>query len=120
MKTNTDKEELIIGLLANNYSKAILSLTSKKECSASMLSQELNIPLATVYRKLRQLEDTGLIQHIKTIINLFGIEEKFYRCRIREVKISINEGMFSVELTKEDQSDKIIWLWKRLAHPDNK
>ncbi len=117
MMTNNNKEELIIDLLANNYSKAILSLTSKKECSASQISQELDIPLATVYRKLKLLEEAELIQHAKTIINIFGNEEKFYQCILLEVKIVINDGKFSVELKKEDSSDKIIRLWKRLAHP---
>jgi predicted transcriptional regulator len=113
------EEELLFELLANKYSRAILSLTSIKECSAIQLSQELDIPLATVYRKLKLLESTGLIQHVKTIINLQGNEEKYYRCAIREATVHINEGDLSLDLKKEDHSEKITRLWKRLAHPDN-
>jgi predicted transcriptional regulator len=46
-------EEQLFELLANKYSRPILSLTSKKECSASQLSQELDIPLATLYQEGR-------------------------------------------------------------------
>ncbi len=111
-------EELFFELLANEYSRKILSLTFIKECSASLLNQELGIPLATVYRKVKLLEDAGLIQHVKTIINLQGNEEKYYRCAIREAIVHVNGDGLSVDLKKEDHSDKIIRLWKRLAHPD--
>jgi len=112
-------EEQLFELLANKYSRPILSLTSKKECSANQLSQELDIPLATVYRKLKLLETEGLIHHVKTIINLQGNEEKFYRCAFHEAAIHINNGILSVDIKKEDNSDKIIRLWKRLAHSNS-
>jgi len=113
-------EGLFFELLANKHSREILSLASIKECSASLLNQELGIPLATVYRKLKLLEDAGFLKHVKTIINLQGNEEKYYRCVILEAIVHINGGKFSVDLKKEDRSDKIIRLWRRLAHPDNK
>ncbi len=111
-------EEILIELLGNKYSRAILSLTSSMECSALELCKELGIPLATVYRKLKLLEDTGLIRHVKTIINLSGNEEKFYRCAIRDVKVSFHKGMFSVNLDMDDCNEKIVRLWKRLAEPN--
>jgi predicted transcriptional regulator len=109
--------EQIIELLANENSRAIVSLTSIKECSAIQLSQELDIPLATVYRNLKLLEADGLIQHVKTIINLQGNEEKYFRCAISEVAVRIHEGVLSVEVKKEECNYKVIRLWRRLAHP---
>lgn len=117
--TDQDHEEIVFELLANRYSRRILSLASIKECSASQLSQELNIPLATVYRKLKFMENSGLLRHVKTIINLSGNEEKYYRCAILEATIHIRNGIISLDLKKEDQSDKIIRLWKRLAHAND-
>ena len=110
MKSNTSNEDLLIEVLANKYSKSILSLISKKECSASQVSEELGIPLATVYRKLHLLEETGMIRHVKTIINLAGNEEKYYRCAIHEATVHFHEGVISMELKKEENSDKIIKL----------
>jgi predicted transcriptional regulator len=116
MNSDPEDGEEVFDLLANKYSRTILSLTSIKECSASQLSQELDIPLATVYRKLKPMESTGLIQHVKTIINLSGNEEKYYRCAIREATVHIHNGKLTVDFKKEDHSDKIVRLWKRLAH----
>ncbi|HMB44342.1 MAG TPA: helix-turn-helix domain-containing protein [Candidatus Methanoperedens sp.] len=121
MNQDPGDEEIVFELLANKYSRRILSLTSTKECSASQLSQELEIPLATVYRKLKFMENSGLLRNVKTIINLSGNEEKYYRCAIREATVHIHNGIISLDFKKEDQSDKIIRLWKRLAHAnDNK
>ena len=113
------KEEILVELLGDKYSRAILSMTSSMECSALLLCTELGIPLATVYRKLKLLEDTGLIKHVKTIIHLSGNEEKYYRCVIREVKVEFHKGMLSVSLKMEDCNDKIVRFWKRLARPDS-
>ena len=103
MNLESGDEETVFELLANKHSRMILSLASIKECSASQLSQKLGIPLATVY----------------TVINLSGNEEKYYRCAIREATIHIHDGTFSVDFKKEDHSEKIIGLWKRLAHAND-
>ncbi len=103
--------------LGDKYSRAILSMTSSMECSALLLCTELGIPLATVYRKLKLLEDSGLIKHVKTIIHLSGNEEKYYRCVVHEVKVDFHKGMLSVNLKMEDCNDKIVRLWKRIAKP---
>jgi predicted transcriptional regulator len=119
MNPNPVDERVVLELFANKYSRSILSMTSIKECSASQLSEELGIPLATVYRKLKLMESSGLLQHVKTIINLSGNEEKYYRCAIHEVIVNIHNGLISLVLKKEDHSDKIIRLWKRLAHAND-
>ena len=67
-----NSEADFLEILGSKYINAILSRTSVKECSASELSNELNIPLATVYRKLKLLEDSGLVENVKTIINISG------------------------------------------------
>lgn len=114
--TSMDKDALI-ELLTNKYIRSILSLTSTRSCSACELSQELGIPIATVYRKLKLLENTNIIQNVKTIINLSGNEEKYYRCLIRDAVVSFHDGTFSTSLIMDEHSDSIVRLWKRLpAH----
>ncbi len=114
----TVNEQLLIELLGNKYSRGILSLTSNMECSALQLCRELGIPLTTVYRKIKLLEKTGLIRHVKTIINLSGNEEKYYRCAIDEIRVSFNKGMLSVNLKLQDNQDKIVTLWKRFSQEE--
>jgi len=116
MAAKTNNDNVIIECLADRCSREILVLTSKKEYSAIKLSEELNIPVSTVYRKLKLLEGSGLIQHVKTVINLSVNEEKYYRCVIRDATINFKGGELSVSLTKDDYSDKFIRLWKRVVY----
>ncbi len=111
-------EDTVIEILGNKSSREILSLTSQMECSATQLSHELGIPLTTVYRKLKLLEDAGLVKHVKTTINLSGNEEKYYRCAINAIKVNFIRGMLDVSLQMEDYNDKIVRFWKRFGLPD--
>ncbi len=116
MATKSNNEDRIVEYLADKCSRAMLALTSRREYSALELSAELNIPISTVYRKLKLLERSILVQHVKTVMNLTGNEEKYYRCVIREAIVSFKDGQLSVSLEIEDYSDKFIRLWKRLSH----
>ncbi len=120
MVTEKNDKSAIIELFADKYIREILSLTSRKEYSAIELSKELNTSISTVHRRLRLLENSGLIQHIKTVIDLVGNEEKYYRCVILEAIVSFYDGKFSVSVKKEDFSGKVIRLWKRLARSNSK
>lgn len=120
MATKINNEVVIIEYLADSCSREILVLTSKKEYSAIELSEELNVPISTVYRKLKLLEGSGLIQHVKTVINPSVKEEKYYRCVIRDATINFRGGDLSVSLMKDDYSDKFIRLWKRVVCSDDK
>ncbi len=115
MNEGMKNEEVFVELLGNKYTRAILSLTSSMECSALQLCQELNIPLATVYRKLRLLENNGLIKHVKTIIHLSGNEEKYYRCAVNEVKMSFHKGILSVSMNMDECNERIVRLWSRIS-----
>ncbi len=93
-------------------------MTSKEEYSALQISRELNIPLTTVYRKMKILENALLIQHVKTVIDFSGNEEKYYRCTIREATVKFCNGQVSIHIEKLDYTDKFFRVWKRLAKPE--
>lgn len=121
MDTKTTKNaDVIIEYLADKCIREILNLTTKKEHSALELSSELNTPLSTVYRRLKLLEKSGLIQHVKTVISYAGNEEKYYRCIVREATVSFKDGELSVDIKKEDCCDKFIRFWKKLADSNDK
>jgi len=118
MKIDKKNEYAALELLADEYSRAILSLTSRKEYSAIQLSQELDIPLATVYRKLKLMENVGFICHLKTIINQYGNEEKYFKCALTEINVYLHGEKITINFKKKDFSERIVRLWKRLEHTD--
>ena len=118
MKTDKKNEYAALELLADEYSRAILSLTSRKEYSAIHLSQELDMPIATVYRKLKLMENAGLICHVKTIMNQCGNEEKYFECVVREINVNLNGEKVTINFKKKDYREGVVRLWKRLENPD--
>lgn len=108
-------DEKMLNFLSDSYSRGIISSTVKEEHSAQELTTTLNIPPATVYRKLRSLEEAGIIQHVKTVVNSSGNEEKFYRCNVKKFSAIFKNGRLSIELEKKDLSDRIVRLWEILS-----
>ena len=108
-------QRVMLELLANENSRDILRLTSIKEYSANQLSNDLDIAPATIYRNLNHLEDAGMIQIVKTIMDYHGNEEKYFRCSIRRIIIDINNGKLDIRSENEYLGDSIIRLWKRIA-----
>ncbi len=112
MTSKTPDHNIMLEFLSNEKSRDIMRLTSKKEYSANQLSIELEIAPATIYRKLKQLEDAGMIQHVKTIMDYHGNEEKYYRCSVRRIIIDISNGKLVIRSEKEDLGNRTIRLWK--------
>jgi DNA-binding transcriptional ArsR family regulator len=112
---STEKyNEVILELFGKKYIKRILCLTSKKEYTAIELSLELKIPLATVYRKIKLLEEKDMIEVSKMKINLSGNEEKYYRCLIDDATIIFHDGKISVNIKMLDHIKKIVRQWEIL------
>lgn len=120
LKQSEKSKTEFLEILGSKYIDAILSRTSVEECSANKLSNELKIPLATVYRKIKLLEEAGLIENIKTIINNSGNEEKFYRCLISEATVNFHDGKLSVKVEIMSHANKISRLWKRFKKSGEK
>jgi len=110
-------DEILLELLGNKYINGMLSLTTKKDCSAMELSLELDIPLATVYRKLKLLEEKDMIEVSKKKINISGNEEKYYRCLIDEATVNFHDGKISVDIKKLDHTKKVVRMWERFRKP---
>jgi len=120
LMTSTEKYDgIVLEQIGKKYINGILCLTSKKDCSAIELSHELDIPLATVYRKLNLLEEIDMIEVSKTIINISGNEEKYYRCLIDEATVNFHDGNISVHIKKLDHIKKIVRQWEILRKQEN-
>ncbi|GBE53983.1 MAG TPA: ArsR family transcriptional regulator [Euryarchaeota archaeon] len=102
--------ETIIEIISDEYSRKILSATANKELSALQLSVQLDIPQATVYRKVRCLKDVGLLKPIKSVI-IHGNEEIFYRSTIKKAVIIFERGKLTARL-ELNEVESFVRLWK--------
>ncbi len=86
-----DITQKVIEALADAESRAILFSIIKKGKTAAELSEQLKIPLSSVYKKLADLEELTLIQVEKWMISDKGRKFKVYRSRISKADISIRK-----------------------------
>ncbi|WP_067961251.1 helix-turn-helix transcriptional regulator [Nitrosopumilus sp. Nsub] len=84
--TEEERKQVILESLADRYCKLILKNTLEKPKSAMNISQEEEIPLSTVYRKLQKLYD-GKLLAISGSINRDGKRYFLYMSKIREINI---------------------------------
>ncbi len=79
-------------LLTDEYSAKILLATYKRRISAQEISQKYGIPIAACYRKIRMLEETGLIQCVDRILTQKGKRKNLYTSCLKNAYIFFENG----------------------------
>jgi len=79
-------------LLTDEYSAKILLATYKRRISAQEISQRYGIPIAACYRKIRSLEEAGLIQCVDRILTQKGKRKNLYTSCLKNAYIFFENG----------------------------
>ena len=110
--TNDDE---IVSTLGDEYSRKILAILSKNELNAQEISIKLEIPTSTTYRKIKSLENLGLIRKTKVVRTLEGLDESYYRSLVSGIEIKFKDGEISCKLEKFTMDEKIQRLWEKFS-----
>jgi predicted transcriptional regulator len=89
-------------LLTEEYTAKILLATMGKPKSAFELSNKLNIPIAACYRKIRVLEQAGLIVCEERKLTQQGKRMSFYRSRVLNAQIIFEKNKIRARLQMTD------------------
>lgn len=89
-------------LLTEEYSAKILLATMGKPKSAFDLSDSLNIPIAACYRKIKLLEDAGLIYCAERKLTRAGKRVSVYKSKVRNAQIVFERGKIRAKLEMVD------------------
>ncbi len=76
----------------DEYAARILLGTHERAVSALDLSHRFGIPIAACYRRIRQLEQMGLVYCEQSLPSRNGKGLQLFRSRLRSVRISLEEG----------------------------
>ena len=110
-----DDPSEILTILSDEQSREILKLASKTEFTILQISNTLNIPLSTAYRKIRKLEELKLIKKTKVVRTLEGLDESYYKNLTYEIIATYRDGELSYKLEHVKMEDKIIKLWQKFS-----
>jgi len=89
-------------LLTEEYTAKILLATMGKPKSAFDLSEKLNIPIAACYRKIRILEDAGLLICDERKLTQAGKRMSVYRSRVLNAQIIFEKNKVRARLQMID------------------
>ena len=80
------------------YAIRILLATQEREETALSLSRRYGIPIVACYRRLRDLEELGLVSIVREEANVAGHPSRLYRARVRSARLFYEDGRFTVRL----------------------
>ncbi|MEM2933317.1 MAG: winged helix-turn-helix domain-containing protein [Methanocellales archaeon] len=111
----------IMKLLADEYNIKILSASLKSPKSAQELSIDLNIPVASCYRKVRDLENANLLEVADSVLTPDGKRIKLYRSNVTRFYVTFEGEQLRVEINiRKAASEKIIKMWDVLKEVRSK
>ena len=109
----TDDE--ILEVLADEYSRKILSVLSKSEMNAQQISDALGIPTSTTYRKIKNLELLEFVKKTKVIRTLEGLDESYYKSLVAAIDVAFKGGEISCKIERFTMDKKIQRLWEKFS-----
>ncbi|MDE1725747.1 MAG: winged helix-turn-helix transcriptional regulator [Thaumarchaeota archaeon] len=105
----------ILSVLADEYSRKILSILTKNELNAQEISDALGIPTSTTYRKIKNLENLDLVKKTKVIRTLEGLDERYYKSLVSGIDVQFKDGQVSCKIEKFTMDKKIQRLWEKFS-----
>ena len=105
----------ILSILSDKQSREIIKVLSKTELTIQQISNLLNIPQSTAYRKTRKLEDLAVVKKTKVVRTLEGLDESYYKNWTYEIVVIFREGELSYKLGHVKMEDKIVRLWQKFS-----
>ena len=108
-------DDEILSVLADEYSRKILSILTKNEMNAQQVSDTLGIPTSTTYRKIKNLEVLELVKKTKVIRTLEGLDESYYMSMVWGIDVKFRDGEIHCKLEKVAMDKKIQRLWEKFS-----
>lgn len=108
-------KQRILSAMADQYSREILTATIDQPFSALDLSKAYQIPITTVYRRIEELVEAGLIAAVKSGRTTDGKWYDLYRSLLRRIDVSFENGDVRIEVVINDHvADKFTRMWNSI------
>lgn len=100
--------------LGNKYSAEILDATDEPK-SAQDLSDELDIPIATCYRRIDELTDHDLLELHDNILSDDRRRIKVYRRNVEAIEVGFDESLIVDVEKRSEVTNKLDEAWRTLS-----
>lgn len=104
----------ILQTLGNKYSAEILGATDEPQ-SAQELSDELEIPIATCYRRIDELTEHDLLELHDNILSDDRRRIKVYRRNVETIHVDFDENLTVSVEERSGVANKLDEAWRTLS-----
>lgn len=105
----------VLRVLGNEYNPEILEAAHEPR-SAQELSDRLDVPIATCYRRIEELEDVELLQLHDRPLSDEHRRVNVYRRNIEEIQIRFDDDTCQVAVQERSEvKDKLDDVWRSLS-----
>jgi predicted ArsR family transcriptional regulator len=104
----------LIEVLGNKYNTDILSATTEPK-SAQDLSEELDVPIATCYRRIEELTDTDLLSLHDRPLSDEHRRIKVYRRNVDQIEINFENGVSINVSERSAVKNKLDDAWRTMS-----
>jgi len=104
----------VLRTLGNKYSAEILEATEEPR-SAQELSDELDIPIATCYRRIDELTDHGLLELHDNVLSEDRRRIKVYRRNVEGVRVAFGDELAIDVEERSTVTNKLDEAWRSLS-----
>ena len=107
--------EEILDTIGDKHARRVLSAISREPKSAKELSEECDLSLPTVYRRIEMLEEYKLVTD-RTLVAEDGNHYKVFESNFESTVISLEDDEYKVRIYRtENLPDRFSQLWDELG-----
>jgi DNA-binding transcriptional ArsR family regulator len=111
----TAQARRVVSALGDPVALAILSSLSAGDRDGHALVVQTNLPQSSIYRKLHELQEWGLVRVRRLAFTAEGRKVEVFTSRIRGVDVEFDNGRVRVRVReREDSADRIQDLWSQV------
>ena len=103
-------KEKMIASLADSESRRILNAVVAKPRTAVEIEKVTGLPQSTLYRKISELKECGLLMVERFAVRPDGKREALYACSFAEVRYKAASGQIELELVQTEESVERKWF----------
>ncbi|MCS4538535.1 MAG: helix-turn-helix domain-containing protein [Thaumarchaeota archaeon] len=116
-----ERKKALLRAMADEYSLKILMSLIDKADSVINISRINDIPIATAYRRVSELQDAGLLVVERGILTEDGKRYDLYRSAVRSMQISFRSGQLEIDVTPNRNAvSKLESMWMSLSDKNDR
>lgn len=106
-----DISDELLEQLGKERVRRILAATSREPMSANELSDECDVALSTIYRRVEDMVDSDLLVE-RTQIEADGSHHSVYEANIDHLDVDVDDGSIDVNVhVREDAAQRFSRIW---------